>query len=79
MRTVIESYAAQLKEKGFNATAVLGFRNRVKEIVRIVQENNADLLVIGAHGHRGVKDILYGQTINAVRHELKIPVLVVKL
>jgi manganese transport protein len=75
----LESYAAQLKEKGFNAIAVLGYRNRVKEIVRIVQENNADLLVIGAHGHRGVKDILYGQTINAVRHELKIPVLVVNL
>jgi manganese transport protein len=75
----LESYAKQLMEKGLHASAVLGFRNRVKEIVRIVQENNIDLLVIGAHGHRGVKDILYGQTINAVRHELKIPVLVVNL
>jgi manganese transport protein len=75
----LESYAAQLREKGIKASAALGFRNRVKEIVRIVNENNADLLVIGAHGHRGVKDILYGQTINAVRHELKIPVLVVNL
>jgi manganese transport protein len=75
----LESYAAQLIEQGFKASAALGFRNRVKEIVRIVNENNADLLVIGAHGHRGVKDILYGQTINAVRHELKIPVLVVTI
>jgi manganese transport protein len=75
----LESYAAQLIEKGFNANAVLGFKNRVKEIVRIVHEKNVDLLVIGAHGHRGVKDILYGQTVNAVRHELKIPVLVVTL
>jgi manganese transport protein len=75
----LESYASQLREKGIKASAALGFRNRVKEIVRIINENNADLLVIGAHGHRGVKDILYGQTINAVRHELKIPVLVVNL
>ncbi len=75
----LESYAAQLNEKGFKASAELGFRNRVKEIVRIVTEKNADILVIGAHGHRGVKDILYGQTVNAVRHELKIPVLVVTL
>ncbi len=75
----LESYAAQLIEKGFKANAELGFRNRVKEIVRIVTEKNADILVIGAHGHRGVKDILYGQTVNAVRHELKIPVLVVNL
>jgi manganese transport protein len=42
-----------------------------------VKENNADMLVIGAHGHAGIKDWLYGQTIDSVRHELKIPVLVV--
>ncbi|MEJ7610527.1 MAG: Nramp family divalent metal transporter [Ferruginibacter sp.] len=75
----LQSYADQLTEKGMKATAELGFRNRVKEIVRIVKEKNADMLVIGAHGHTGVKDILYGETINAVRHELRIPVLVVTL
>ena len=75
----LEAYAAQLVEQGYKVNTQLGFRNRVKEIARIVTENNADLLVIGAHGHRGVKDIVYGQTVNAVRHELKIPVLVVKL
>ncbi len=75
----LESYAVQLKEIGLDASAELGFKNRIKEIVRIVKEKNADLLVIGAHGHTGVKDILYGETVNAVRHELKIPVLVVTL
>ncbi len=75
----LESYTKQLQEKGLKAKAVLGFRNRVNEIVRIATENNADMLVIGAHGHRGLKDLLYGQTVNAVRHELKIPVLVVNL
>lgn len=77
--TQLESYAAQLREKDLKVYAELGFRDRVKEIVRIVNEKNADLLVIGAHGHSGVRDILYGQTVNAVRHELKIPVLVVNL
>ena len=75
----LESYAQQLQEKGLKATAVLGFRNRVREIVRITTANNADMLVIGAHGHRGLKDLLYGETVNAVRHDLKIPVLVVNL
>jgi manganese transport protein len=75
----LESYAKQLKERGLKATAVLGYRNRVKEIVRITTEYNADLLVIGAHGHRGLKDLLYGETVNAVRHDLKIPVFVVNL
>lgn len=70
-------YVQQLKEKGFNADARLGYGNRAKEIVRIVKEANVDMLVIGAHGHAGIKDFIYGETINAVRHELKIPVLVV--
>jgi manganese transport protein len=75
----LDIYASQLIKQGYNVSASIGFRNRVKEIVRIVQEENADLLVIGAHGHKGLKDIVYGETVNAVRHELKIPVLIVNL
>lgn len=70
-------YARELKEKGFNAEARVGFGNRSKEIVRLVLENRCDMLVIGAHGHTGIKDLFYGETVNTVRHELKIPVLVV--
>jgi manganese transport protein len=73
------AYAEQLRQQGCNAIAKLGYRNRVSEIVRIVKEEKADMLVMGAHGHAGVKDLLYGETINKVRHELKIPVLVVNL
>jgi manganese transport protein len=72
-------YANQLQERGFTAEARIGFGNRAKEIVRIVKESGADMLVIGAHGHSGIKDLIYGETINTVRHELKIPVLVVNL
>ena len=73
----LDTYIQQLKEKNIAAEGVLGFNDRSKEIVRIVKENNADMLVIGAHGHSGIKDLLYGQTIDSVRHELKIPILVV--
>lgn len=73
----LQSYVAKLQEHGYQATAVLGFRNRTKEIIRLVKESGADMLVIGAHGHSGVKDWIYGATINAVRHGLKIPVLIV--
>jgi len=75
----MELYVTQLSEKGYHVRGQIGFRSRVKEIVRIVVENDADMLVIGAHGHTGLKDLLYGETINAVRHELKVPVLVVTL
>jgi manganese transport protein len=49
-----------------------------KEIVRYAAELQPDLIVMGAHGHRGLKDIVFGTTINAVRHKLKIPLLVVR-
>lgn len=75
----LNNYVLQLKQKGYDVEGQIGFRSRVKEIVRIVQENKADMLVIGAHGHTGLKDFIYGETVNAVRHELKIPVLVVTL
>ena len=75
----LESYGAQLRAKGYEVTTQIGFRNRIKEIVRIVNNNQAELLVIGAHGHTGLKDFIYGATVNAVRHELKIPVLIINL
>ncbi|MDZ4794383.1 MAG: Nramp family divalent metal transporter [Bacteroidota bacterium] len=75
----LDTYIQQLKEKDISAIGVLGFNDRAKEIVRLVKENNADMLVIGAHGHSGIKDLLYGQTIGTVRHELNIPVLVVNV
>lgn len=75
----LEAYAVQLKEQGFAAEAFLGYRNRSKEIIRLVKDADADMLVIGAHGHTGVKDWFYGETINDVRHGLKIPVLIVNI
>lgn len=75
----LDSYVQQLKEKGISSVGLLGYNDRAKEIIRLVKESNGDMLVIGAHGHRGIKDLIYGQTIDTVRHELKIPVLVVNV
>jgi manganese transport protein len=76
---LMNSYITQLSGQGYTVHGEIGYRDRVKEIVRIVKEKGADILVIGAHGHTGLKDFIYGTTVNAVRHELKIPVLVVTL
>ncbi|MDN3658765.1 Nramp family divalent metal transporter [Ferruginibacter paludis] len=75
----MDFYVDYLKNLGHTAEGYLGFRNRSKEIVRIVKDINADMLVVGAHGHTGLKDFIYGETVNTVRHELKIPVLIVNV
>ncbi len=75
----LDAYVNQLKQQGYLAKGILGFNFRSKEIIRIVSEENADMLVIGAHGHTGIKDWIHGETIDSVRHELKIPVLIVQV
>jgi manganese transport protein len=75
----LEAYVQQLAQRHVKATAHIGHHDRKREIVRIVAEQRADLLVIGAHGHHGLKDFIYGETVDAVRHKVKVPVLVVNL
>jgi manganese transport protein len=75
----LSSYQQSLEKNNCHSVTRLGYINRTKEIVRIVKEEGADMLVIGAHGHTGLKDFIYGETVNTVRHELKIPVLIVNL
>lgn len=75
----LENYVQQMKARQIKARSVLGYNTRAREIARIARENKSEMLVIGAHGHKGIKDFIYGHTIDAVRHELKIPVLVVSL
>ena len=72
-------YITALQKRGLQTEGYLGFTNRAKEIVRMSKEFNADMLVLGAHGHTGLKDFIYGETVNTVRHELKIPVLIVNI
>lgn len=74
----IKFYKTYFADQQIHADCFLGFRNRTKEIVRICNEQNADLLIMGAHGHQGIFDFIYGHTIDKVRHHIKIPVLIVK-
>jgi len=73
----LQALADQLQKRGYTVETQLGYQNRIEEIVRIVKSYEADILVMGAHGHRGIKDLLYGQTVEQVRHRLKLPILIV--
>jgi manganese transport protein len=75
----LNNYCNELKEFGYTAKSLVGYRNRVNQIVQLVKDSNADLLIMGAHRHSGLKDYLFGETIDAVRHNLDIPVLIVNV
>jgi manganese transport protein len=77
-RERLAQYAETLSQNGYKVNFVLGYKNRVKEIVRIVNLTDSQLLVMGAHHHYGWKDYFFGETIESVRHKVKIPVLIVQ-
>jgi manganese transport protein len=74
----LENYVKQATEAGYRVSFRLGYGTPKKAIPGIVRSFNADLLVMGAHGHKMMKDMLFGTTVETVRHSLSIPVLVVR-
>jgi manganese transport protein len=78
-REYIEEVVDSLRHYDIDVeTAIRHSSDPKREIVRYAQEIKADLLVMGAHGHGVLKDLIFGDTINPVRHALKIPILVVR-
>jgi manganese transport protein len=58
-------------------TAEDGFSSD-RTIARMVLREQVDILVVGGHRHKGLSDLLHGQTINGVRHAIDIPILAVR-
>jgi manganese transport protein len=52
-------------------------KSPANEIAAAVHDLQPDLMIMASHGHRGLKDLIFGTTINAVRHKVKIPMLIV--
>lgn len=73
----LKQYAKQLKSKGYNCNVVLGYGSPKTVIPALVSKHNCDLLVMGTHGHKTFKDILLGTTIESVRHNIKVPLVLV--
>jgi manganese transport protein len=74
----LEKYAERLRELGYQCESFIGYGSAKKAIPILVKEKGADLLVMGAHGHRVMKDLIFGTTVGAVRHAVDIPVLIVR-
>lgn len=72
-------YEEMLTSKGYKVETKLGFGKPNKVIPSIINEGQYDVLVMGTHGHTGLNDLLFGTTVDNVRHRIKIPLFVVKI
>jgi manganese transport protein len=74
----LESLTREIEERDLPVEFLLLHGHPAEGIVKAVAETGIDMLVMGSHGHRGLDDLVYGQTVSAVRHAVTIPVLVVR-
>jgi manganese transport protein len=75
----LNTYKKSLEEIGFTVETRLSFGSPKKQIPKIVNDDGTfDILILGAHGHNWFKDLILGTTVDAVRHKVKIPVLIIK-
>ena len=73
----LRGYALALGKYDVPVECALGYGDPVRAIPQLVDEHGVELLVLGGHGHRGLADLLYGSTIDGVRHRTSVALLVV--
>lgn len=73
----LKEYMKTLQDLGYSSQYRIGFGSPANELAKAVSEEQIDLLVMGAHGHKGIKDLVFGSTVDSLRHKIKVPVLVV--
>ena len=74
----LHKYQQNLRDLGYHAHIEIGYGTASKAISVLVKEQNLDLLVMGAHGHKGLSDLIFGTTVSSVRHNVNIPIMVIK-
>ena len=77
-RKYLEECAASLCEIGIDADSVLAGGDPSVEITAAADREGCDLIAMSTHGHRFLKDLLFGSVANEVRHRARVPVLCVR-
>jgi nucleotide-binding universal stress UspA family protein len=77
-RAYLDATASSLEKSGLKVSTALALGDPPREILRAAERENCDLIAMTTHGHRLIGDLIYGSTIEKVRHASEIPILVVR-
>jgi nucleotide-binding universal stress UspA family protein len=77
-RAYLEGLRADLQRQGFHVDAQLAMGDPATELVKVAEAEHADLIAMSTHGHRFLADLLRGATADRVRHQVTIPVLLLR-
>lgn len=77
-RRYLDDVAARVAAAGVPVDAVLAIGDPAKEILAVAASEQCDLIAMGTHGHRFMKDLVLGSVANEVRHGSTVPVLLLR-
>jgi nucleotide-binding universal stress UspA family protein len=74
----LEKVRVEFESAGIPAEAELAFGEPASQIIDWVKQKGCDLVAMSTHGHRLLADIFLGATADRVRHNISVPVLLLK-
>src|SRR3954469_19198764 len=77
-RAYLEQVCQQLVGRGFATRTYLAMGDPATELARVASAQDVDLIAMSTHGHRLLNDILRGSTADRLRHNVTVPVLMIK-
>jgi nucleotide-binding universal stress UspA family protein len=78
-RKYLEDLTNELRDEGYEVKSILAAGDPATEIIKLARSEAIDLVAMTTHGHRLLGDFLHGSTADKVRHEVDIPVLLLKV
>jgi nucleotide-binding universal stress UspA family protein len=77
-RAYLDGLAVELGAKGLTVETRLATGDPAQELVKAARDEHVDLIAMATHGHRFLADVIHGTTVGRVRHEVSVPVLLLK-
>ena len=77
-RAYLEQLQQQLSSRGFTARTHLAMGDPATELARVAESQHVDLIAMSTHGHKFLADVLRGSTADRLRHNVAVPVLMIK-
>jgi nucleotide-binding universal stress UspA family protein len=78
-RAYLANLERELQGEGFEVSSILAMGEPAEEIIKLARTQPVELIAMSTHGHRFISDLLYGSTADKVRHQVDVPVLLLKV
>lgn len=76
---MLQNYARALKSMGISKVITeVAYGKPSVVLSKIINKNEADIIIFGTHGHHGIYDLIFGTIIDKVKHQVDVPILIAK-